>query len=87
MKIQVETDHLVVTSNAENGDAYEEFDAEVEGEGLSIAFNVQYVSDILRAMPEVEAYFCFNSPVSPCIIRPVEGDDFTYLMLPVRVTA
>ena len=29
----------------------------------------------------------FNSPVSPCVVCPTEGDDFLYLMLPVRVNA
>ena len=43
---------MVITSNAENGEAYEELEAEVEGDDLTIAFNVTYVSDILRVLPE-----------------------------------
>ena len=87
IKMQIEEDRMIITSNSESGDAYEELEVEVEGEGLSIAFNVLYVSDILRVLPEGEAYMRFNSPVSPCLVCPVEGDAFTYLLLPVRVNA
>lgn len=87
IKMQIEDGRMIITSNSESGDAYEELEVEVEGEGLSIAFNVVYVSDILRVLPEGEAYMRFNSPVSPCLVCPVEGDAFAYLMLPVRVNA
>jgi len=43
--------------------------------------------DVLRAVRDDEIYLKFNSPVSPCLISPVEGDAFTYLVLPVRVHA
>ncbi len=87
IKMQIEEGRMIITSNSESGDAYEEIEVGVEGEGMTIAFNVNYVSDILRVLPEGEAYMRFNSPVSPCLICPVEGDAFTYLMLPVRVNA
>ena len=87
LRIDIEEGRLIITSNAENGDAYDELAVEMTGDPLTIAFNVLYVSDILRALPEGEAELCLNSPVSPCLVNPIEGDDYLYLMLPVRVTA
>ncbi len=86
IRMKIEDGSIVITANSESGDAYEEMDAEIEGEGLSIAFNVKYISDVMRALDEDEVYMCFNSSVSPCLIKPVEGDAFLYLVLPVRVT-
>jgi DNA polymerase-3 subunit beta len=78
---------IVITSNSESGDVYEELDAEIEGEDLEIAFNVRYMMDVLRAVKDEEIFLRFNSSVSPCLIGPVEGDAYTYLVLPVRVHA
>ncbi|MEG1844751.1 MAG: DNA polymerase III subunit beta [Clostridia bacterium] len=87
LKMDIEEGRMVITSNSESGDAYDVIDVEMEGAPMSIAFNVLYVSDILRALPEGEAYMRFNTPVSPCVVCPVEGDAYLYLMLPVRITA
>lgn len=87
IRMEIGQGRMVITSNAENGEAYEELEAEVEGDDLTITFNVTYVSDILRVLPEGRHYMRFNSPVSPCVVCPTEGDDFLYLMLPVRVNA
>ena len=87
IKMQIEGGRVIITSNSENGEAYEELEVEVEGDDLTIAFNVMYVSDILRVLPEGSHYLRFNSPVSPCVVCPEQGDDFLYLMLPVRVNA
>ncbi|MDL2206230.1 DNA polymerase III subunit beta [Eubacteriales bacterium OttesenSCG-928-N13] len=85
IRMQIEDNSIIITANAESGDAYEEMEAEIEGEGLSIAFNVKYVSDVMKVVTDDEIYMCFNSGVSPCLIKPVEGDAFLYLVLPVRV--
>ncbi len=87
VKLQIDSDRMIITSNSESGDVYEELPIQTEGDSLEIAFNVKYVSDVLRAIDDEEIYMCFNSPVSPCVVTPVEGDEFTYLILPVRVTA
>lgn len=85
IRMKFEDGSIIITANSESGDAYEEMDAEIEGEELSIAFNVKYISDVMKALSDEEIYLCFNSSVSPCLIKPVEGDAFLYLVLPVRV--
>ena len=87
VKLSIHEGRMVITSNSEMGDVYEELSVGQEGEGLDIAFNVKYMSDVVRAVDDDELYLCFNSSVSPCVINPTQGNAFTYLVLPVRVNA
>ena len=87
IKLSISQDLMVITSNSEMGDVYEEIQVETEGEGLEIAFNVKYVTDALRAIGEEAFLMKFNSPVSPCVLAPVEGNAYTYMVLPLRLLA
>ncbi len=78
---------MTITSNSEMGDVYEEIQVETEGSGLKIAFNVKYISDVIRAIEDDEFILRFNSSVSPCVIVPAEGNAYTYMVLPVRLNA
>ena len=86
VKFAIDNAQIVITSNSESGDVYEELDADIDGAPLSIAFNVRYMQEVLRAIGEDNMTLNFNSPVSPALLRPQSGDAFTYLILPVRVT-
>ena len=76
---------MLITSNAELGDVREEVPVVSEGHDLDIAFNVRYIADTLRAIEDDEVIIRFNSNVTPCLFCPVEGDEYLYLALPVRV--
>ena len=57
-----------------------------QGKYIEIAFNVKYVLDVLKAIPDDEIEMRFKSNVSPCLIYPTDGgDQYLYLVLPVRV--
>ena len=56
-----------------------------EGSDISIGFNSRYLLDALRACREEEVLCTLNTPLTPCIIRPVEGDKFLHMILPVRL--
>ena len=61
-----------------------------EGEGgdTEIGFNDRYLRDALRAAPVKELEVCINTGSSPCVIRAADGgDEFTYMILPVRLKA
>ena len=76
---------MEMTANAERGDVREELDIGFEGNELSIAFNSRYLTDIIHNIDGERIRMCFNSNVSPCMIKPVEGEEFTFLVLPVRI--
>ena len=76
---------LSITSNAELGDVLEELDATLNGDPIEIAFNAKYITDVIRNITDDELCMHFNSNVSPCVVSPIDGDQYLYLILPVRV--
>ena len=72
---------LEVSSNSETGDMEEKMQVITEGKDLTIAFNVRYITDVLKALSDDQIVMRFNSNVSPCVVCPVEGDSYLYLVL------
>jgi len=85
IKLSIRDDMIVVTSNSEIGNAYEEVPVYIEGSELDIAFNAKYVTDVLHSLDDEEVVIEFNTNVSPCIIRPESGNAYLYLILPVQI--
>lgn len=56
-------------------------------EPIEIGFNNRYLLDALKAVDNETCILELKSGLSPCVLRPVEGNDFTYLVLPVRLKA
>ena len=85
IKMSFRPEGLKITSNAEMGDVEEEVEASLNGANVDIAFNSKYIIDMIRNVSGDDLYMKFKSNVSPCIVTPREGDEFLYLILPVRV--
>ena len=62
---------------------------EGEGGGVEIGFNNRYLLDALKAAPSDELKICLNNGSSPCVIKPADedNDSFLYMILPVRLKA
>ena len=85
IRMSFEQDKLSISSYAEMGDVLEEVNVSLTGDPLEIAFNAKYLSDVIRNVTDEELCMKFNSNVSPCVFCPTEGDQYLYLILPVRV--
>ncbi len=85
VKLHIEGETMLLTSNAELGDVREELSIHFEGKEIDIAFNVRYLLDTMRAIEDENIVLKFNTNVSPCVVAPTFGDKFVYLALPVRV--
>lgn len=85
VKINITGDLLVVSSDTEVGNVYEELDIEREGEQLQFAYNARYLNDILKVITSEETYIEFSGPLSPGIIKPVSDMKYISLLLPVRL--
>ncbi|NLJ41004.1 MAG: DNA polymerase III subunit beta [Clostridiales bacterium] len=86
IKLTLKEDRLIINSNSEVGAAHEEVPITLEGNEMTIAFNSRYFMDILKAVGDEEVCIDFTTNVSPCVFRPEDGDNFTYLLLPVRTS-
>lgn len=85
IKLNIEEDNLIITSNSQLGKVKEELSIILQGQPLQIAFNSKYLIDVLKIMEEEEIVMEFTSSVSPCIVKNKDVDDCTYLVLPVRL--
>jgi DNA polymerase-3 subunit beta len=85
VKLNIRDDKLIITSNSDIGKIYEEIPVILEGKNIEIAFNARYLLEVIRVIKDNEICLDFTTNVSPCIIRPIEGEVFCYLILPVRL--
>ena len=63
----------------------DEIEAQLSGDGVEMGFNNKYLMDALRASESDEVRIELNGPVSPMKIYPPQGEDFLFLVLPVRL--
>ncbi len=83
--LHFEEDTLTMSAESFVGRGEDTLEVSVVGDPLDIAFNPKYIINILKNIPDEKIYLEFNSPISPCVIRPVQGDAFLYLIVPMRV--
>ena len=85
VKFEITDKVMVLSSKSELGDIKENITISLTGNDLTIAFNARYFSEALRVTSDEFLKMSFMSPVAPCVITPNEGDEFLYLILPVRI--
>ena len=84
LRIQFTPEKVMVRCQTSLGKVADEFDAKTEGEKIEIGFNNRYLLDALRASRCEQVTLEISGPLSPVKILPSEGEDFIYLVLPVR---
>lgn len=67
------------------GKFYDELECKMDGESFEMGFNNKYLIDALRASDTDEVRVELSGALSPIKILPVEGDDYLFLVLPVRL--
>ena len=68
------------------GTATEDVDAKYEGAEMTVAFNPNYLIDGVEAISGDEVVLDTLDALKPATLRPTEGDDYLYLLMPVRVS-
>lgn len=85
IKINIIDDTLKINSLSDEGNMEEIIDIIKEGPDLEIGFNSQYLKEILRVIDDEEVKLYMKTSTDPCIITPLKGDQYLYLILPVRI--
>ncbi len=85
IKFTIANSLINITANSEIGRSSEEIEASIMGNDIEIAFNARYFTDVLRVLDEEDIFLDMTNNISPCVVRPVQGDSFYYLILPVRI--
>lgn len=76
----------VVARQPELGDAREEVEAQVEGADLEVGFNAKYFQEALSSLSSEVAAVEIGDSLSPCLLRPGEGNsDELFVIMPMRL--
>ena len=75
---------LTVHASSSRGDLQESIDINLEGDLIDVDFNSRYVIDVLKNIEDDVIRVEVNGGQGPCIIKPIEGEKYIYLILPIR---
>ena len=85
VKTKIEVGKITISCTNQTGDAKEELYLETQGKELEAGFNPKYFLDALKVIEDEEIFIDFGTSVSPSVIRPIENEDYTYMILPIRI--
>ena len=75
----------ISATSAETGEDVSEIDASIEGESVEIAFNVNYLIDVLSVTDAAQVTLDTTTSSSPGVIRPVGEPSFTHVIMPMHL--
>ena len=75
----------VFSQDVELGENLSEIKGEAKGKDVEIIFNHKYLLDGLNDISTEKVVIGFNGETSPGIIRPESKDDFTYIIMPIKL--
>lgn len=84
IKLVITEEGIMMNSSSERGNINEQINVTKSGDDIKTAFNSRYFIEILKNITEEKIIIEFKDALSPCLIRPIENDDFLYLIMPVR---
>jgi DNA polymerase-3 subunit beta len=85
IKVALKKNRLILSMNTpEVGEAWEELTITYTGDEFAIAFNPQYLVDVLKNLDEGEVTFELTDALNPGVIR--SGKSFLYVIMPIRLT-
>lgn len=84
IKINIIKDRMIITKTTPDlGEAREEIEVDYKGGELTIGFNPTFLIDVLKNIEDENVHFGFIDPEKPAVIK--NGDDYTYVVLPMQV--
>jgi DNA polymerase III subunit beta len=66
------------------GENISEIDAKVEGDDNGVVVNFKYLLDGLNNIDSENIKIEIINNNAPCILRPEDGDDYLYLIMPIK---
>ena len=75
----------VAAETPDVGDARESMPAPYSGDPLEIAFNPQFFVEGVESVDTEEVALQLTSPLRPGLLRPLGREDFSYLVMPIRL--
>jgi len=83
--LKIENDYIFVDCETVYGKVNDKISVNMTGEPIEIAFNPRYLLEAFKNIDSSEIKIEFSGPLNPIAIRPLEGNEFTSIILPVRL--
>ena len=85
--VLLDIDETSVSLDCESvmGKVKDKFSVDMQGEPMQIAFNPKYLIEAFKNIDDEKIKLSFSTPVTPAVIRPLEGEKYVYIILPVRI--
>ena len=83
-----ETNLTISASNAKLGDYVEQLslNRHVGERDITISFNIKLLQEALKIIDQSDVIFQINSELSPCVIRPMNDETYTHILMPIRMS-
>ncbi len=85
IKLEIKEGKMTIVSSSELGESKEIISIFTKGKDVNIGFNAKYMADCLKVITDEFIILTINSATAPGLIMPVEGEQFLYLILPIRI--
>ncbi len=85
IKLEFDDGMMYISARSEAGSINENVAVNITGTPIEIAFNAKYFIDIAKSVEDEMIALNFNTSVTPCVVEPVNGESFFYLILPIRL--
>ena len=87
VRCTISSNEIKLSCSTAVGRANDLISASVVGNDVEIGFNNRYLLDALKNADTDEVKIMLNGSLQPMIIRPVNGQSFTFLVVPMRLAA
>ena len=87
VRCTITADEIKLSCSTSVGRANDVIAASVRGNDVEIGFNNRYLLDALKNADTDEVKVMLNGSLQPMIIRPIDGQSFTFLVVPMRLAA
>jgi DNA polymerase-3 subunit beta len=85
VKFLINGDGIALSCKSPKGEYNDDISAVIDGPGLEIGFNANYVISALKSSETDEVYLKLIDGLSPMKVLPIDGDSFLFLVLPIRL--
>jgi DNA polymerase-3 subunit beta len=75
----------IAARSDETGDNVGEVDATIEGDPVTIAFNVRYLLDVLSVIDTSQIALETTTPNNPGVIKPIGDSDYIHVIMPMQI--
>lgn len=85
IKLNFKDGNLGISCETPLGNIQEQISVIMNGDGLLIGLNNKFLLEALRVSDCDQLKIMMNSPIKPVVLIPMQGDSFTFLLMPIQL--